>query len=313
MLCGTVVFCQDDGGMLCGGEDEKPIWILRFKILDSETHYPIRHANIEVSNDRGDAMKWKANSEGIAVLVITTPNCLPYEGKFEITSKNYRFYQESFERNYFQSGEDNNRIYLEGHRHNWTDMNQIPETQELINKISRKQYQVGIKKISSGHGFDWVNYAPACFEYEIELDRINDNYHNSRNDNYRELNDYNSGNKQSQIPTIQYNGETIYVFPNDLSGGSYHCLQAINACNSLNRLGYDDWYLPAKDELNALYLNKEKIGGFNYGWYWSSTSTSNGRRYWGQSFEYGIQETEYKGTTYNIHKGNIKVRCIRKD
>ena len=254
-----LVFCQDDGGMLCGGEDEKPIWILRFKILDSETHYPIRYANIEISNDRGDAMHWKANSEGIAVLVVTTPNCLPYDGKFEITSKYYRYYQESFERNYFSSYEDSKRIYLEGHRHNWTDLNQIPETQELINKISRKQYQVGIKKISSGHGFDWVNYAPACFEYKIELDKIRDDYYQPSQNSYHDREKDNNQNSHSKIPTVSHNGENFYVFPNDLSGGTYHVEQAKSACGSLNRLGYDDWYLPSKEELNILYLNKEEI------------------------------------------------------
>lgn len=305
-------FSQDDGGMLCGAEDVIPIWILRFKIIDSETHQPIKYANVEIYKNRGDGMKWKADYNGVAVLVITRQDCLPYEGTIEITSNNYRYYTQTIERDFFKSEEDERRIYLEGHRHNWTDMNQVPNNQELINKIRDKRYQVGVKKISSGYGFDWVNYAPACFEYEIELERISDNYYQPRKDTYREHDQYNS-NTNSQIPTINFNGEKIYVFPNDLSGGSYHAEQAKNACNSLNRLGYDDWYLPSKDELNILYLNKENIGGFTYGWYWSSTSTTDGRRYWGQSFEDGIQETEYKGTTYNIHKGNIKVRCIRKD
>ena len=224
----------------------------------------------------------------------------------------YRFYSKTIDRYYLKSEEDERRIYLEGHRHNWTDMNQIPSTQELINKIRDKRYQVGVEKISSGYGFDWLNYAPACFEYEIELDRIGDNYHHQRNDNYRERNDYSSTNNQSQIPSINFDGKTIYVFPNDLSGASYHWEQAKNACNSLNRLGFDDWYLPSKEELNILYLNKEKIGGFTDGWYWSSTESSY-NRIWVQSFKDGIQETEYKGTTYNIHKGNIKVRCIRKE
>ena len=39
---------------------------------------------------------------------------------------------------------------------------------------------------------------------------------------------------------------------------------------------YNDWYLPSKDELNQLYLNKAAIGGFDSGnYYWSSTANSN--------------------------------------
>jgi hypothetical protein len=37
--------------------------------------------------------------------------------------------------------------------------------------------------------------------------------------------------------------------------------------------GYTDWYLPSKDELNKLYLNKTAIGGFADDYYWSSTET----------------------------------------
>jgi hypothetical protein len=38
--------------------------------------------------------------------------------------------------------------------------------------------------------------------------------------------------------------------------------------------GYTDWYLPSKEELNKLYLNRVAIGGFisnSYGLYWSSS------------------------------------------
>ena len=35
--------------------------------------------------------------------------------------------------------------------------------------------------------------------------------------------------------------------------------------------GYDDWFLPSKDELNKLYINKVIIGGFVNNNYWSSS------------------------------------------
>ena len=37
--------------------------------------------------------------------------------------------------------------------------------------------------------------------------------------------------------------------------------------------GYSDWYLPSKDELNKLYLNRKAIGGFADEYYWSSTES----------------------------------------
>jgi hypothetical protein len=45
-------------------------------------------------------------------------------------------------------------------------------------------------------------------------------------------------------------------------------------CTALTLGGYNDWYLPSKDELNKLYLNQALIGGFS-GSYWSSTETFN--------------------------------------
>jgi len=37
---------------------------------------------------------------------------------------------------------------------------------------------------------------------------------------------------------------------------------------------YSDWYLPSKDELHKLYVNRIAIGGFSANHYWSSTQSS---------------------------------------
>jgi hypothetical protein len=61
-----------------------------------------------------------------------------------------------------------------------------------------------------------------------------------------------------------------------------HCTSgAAYICDSLVEGGYDDWYLPSKDELNKVYLlymkyaNVGQSGGFNpsgyYQYYWSSS------------------------------------------
>ena len=49
--------------------------------------------------------------------------------------------------------------------------------------------------------------------------------------------------------------------------GSY----AAKLCDDLVLNGYSDWYLPSKDELNKLYLNKRAVGGFATYFYWSSS------------------------------------------
>lgn len=54
--------------------------------------------------------------------------------------------------------------------------------------------------------------------------------------------------------------------------------------------GYDDWYLPSKDELNKLYLNKVAIGYNTTARYWSSTQNNNSLgTAWAQIFSTGAQ------------------------
>lgn len=63
---------------------------------------------------------------------------------------------------------------------------------------------------------------------------------------------------------------------------------AARLCGDLVLDGYDDWYLPSKDELNKLYLNKTAIGGFAADTYWSS-SEADANNTWYQFFPTGYQ------------------------
>ena len=78
---------------------------------------------------------------------------------------------------------------------------------------------------------------------------------------------------------------------------------------SLN--GYDDWFLPSKDELNLMYINiglgaiapLTNVGGFANGYYWSSTYNDYNSA-WNQYFDSGSQ--------YPLDKDNsLRVRAVR--
>jgi len=58
---------------------------------------------------------------------------------------------------------------------------------------------------------------------------------------------------------------------------------AAYVCDTLVSGGYDDWYLPSRDELEKLYLSKDLIGGFASDRYWSS-SESNEHDAWSHDF-----------------------------
>ncbi len=61
-------------------------------------------------------------------------------------------------------------------------------------------------------------------------------------------------------------------------------------CADLELNGFSDWYLPSKEELNKLYLNKALIGGFAINYYWSSSESSYNEA-WMQSFNLGSQSS----------------------
>lgn len=77
--------------------------------------------------------------------------------------------------------------------------------------------------------------------------------------------------------------------------GSY----AASLCKNLILSGYSDWYLPSKDELNQVYINKTILGVFAVSNYWSSSESSNAIA-WGQSFYDGGQYPEYKYSSGNV-------------
>ena len=70
-------------------------------------------------------------------------------------------------------------------------------------------------------------------------------------------------------------------------------------CKSYSGGGFTDWYLPSKDELNKLYINKSAIGGFASAAYWSSSENlANGA--WSQSFLSGLQVDVSKSPTFYV-------------
>ena len=77
------------------------------------------------------------------------------------------------------------------------------------------------------------------------------------------------------------------IIVSKMGAGSYSAV----FCSLETTNTYSDWYLPSKDELNKLYLVKDKISGyFQTGYYWSS-SESGSSTAWIQSFATGAQST----------------------
>ena len=87
---------------------------------------------------------------------------------------------------------------------------------------------------------------------------------------------------------------------NKLGSGNY----AARLCYNLALGGYDDWFLPSKNELNELYKQKDTVGGFASSFFYWSSSENSPLNAWRQRFSNGYQ--------YNGSKdGDRHVRAVR--
>ena len=121
---------------------------------------------------------------------------------------------------------------------------------------------------------------------------------------------------QRAVGTGRSNTQALMVQANNLGGGFGWAAQA---CAAFEHNGFDDWFLPSRDELNFMYgnLHMRNLGGFSPDWYWSSTFGSIGsfdsRMWWGQKFSDGDQSIH--AGNRNAHRYNpgqqLRVRPIR--
>jgi len=113
------------------------------------------------------------------------------------------------------------------------------------------------------------------------------------------------GNLIEEIQTT-LNGNTSTAVGTGLANSNAIMLQTGNTgsaaklCRDYRGGGFDNWFLPSRDELALLYAQKDvtKSGGFTsenaYGGYWSSSEFSAGNA-WSQYFTSGQQQGTSKG------------------
>jgi len=83
-------------------------------------------------------------------------------------------------------------------------------------------------------------------------------------------------------------------------------------CTQLTINGFNDWFLPSKDELDVMYhsLHKRGLGYFLSALYWSSSERQDGKQTWSQRFSDGYQDY-YNDTNYNFRSYELSVRGVR--
>lgn len=113
----------------------------------------------------------------------------------------------------------------------------------------------------------------------------------------------NTVGKDIGIITALYPTDTSVVAPvfyhSDLAG-SYNWQNAISACKNLG----DEYRLPNRDEVTAMFYNKKLLGPLNTNTYWSST-VYDSTRAWEQGFASGTRYRQAKTNSYSV-------RCVKR-
>ena len=102
------------------------------------------------------------------------------------------------------------------------------------------------------------------------------------------------------IGSGQSNTTTIVTWLDDNTDDAhgdvkYKTDRAAYLCDDLTLGGYDNWFLPSKDELDQMYANLhlQGVGGFDDNSFWSSSESSAGGA-WNQYFSSGSQYSHLK-------------------
>lgn len=105
-----------------------------------------------------------------------------------------------------------------------------------------------------------------------------------------------SAGTSTAIGTGLANSNSIIAQPGHTSG-------AAKLCRNYHGGGYTDWFLPSKNELNQLYVNRSAVDDFIFGgseYYWSSSEDGTGTAWFQSLTDPGFSDTGGKDETWYV-------------
>jgi hypothetical protein len=156
---------------------------------------------------------------------------------------------------------------------------------QLFARWIKEVYEVGDKgpagglvfydKGNNSGGWRYLEAAPALTEVKAKW----------------QISFYDTGAKGVEVGTGKQNTQKIIDASNQIAVNA----PATRHCDRLVYGGYDDWYLPSKNELGLMYMNLkvDGLGVFSGNIYWSSSQGVDRFAAWRQNFSDGTQTSNY--------------------
>jgi hypothetical protein len=134
-------------------------------------------------------------------------------------------------------------------------------------------------KVNNSGGWRYMEAAPASTEGKLKW----------------LTNAVNVDGTKTEVGTGKQNTQNITSdFSKGVPEAALHCVE-------LEYEGFQDWFLPSKDELNLMYINlkRKNLGGFSGDRYWASSEIDHIHAMY-QRFSDGGQGASGKGETYSV-------------
>ncbi len=149
------------------GDSDKWKVIIKFEVIDSESHYPISNTKIDLYDGHTRLFSIYTDKNGVAVIIIHEWANFP-GGQFKVTAQNYRYWEKDVTQWEFYKNRRKNMIVLPDKNTerevDWTATSCCPDDVEIAQYLSKGKYN-----IFSGN---YTYFAPGLFEYKIELEKI---------------------------------------------------------------------------------------------------------------------------------------------
>jgi len=150
-----------------GEDDGFPAeFVMRFEVIDQESYTPIRNAQVTIKNNNGGKfLSLRTSQNGICIVVVMNDILFPSSGIIRVTAEGYKYWQDEFDKYYFQHNRENYPFAVYGMESDWTGPPR-PSALEIISALNDGSYEIVDRNNYYGNG------SPGCYEYSVKLERI---------------------------------------------------------------------------------------------------------------------------------------------